>query len=113
MECDAQGLPEEIGGFEIGGLGGGITRGFEIEVMIPLVGAGRPRMVGMGATGMAAPIENGGALDGGPIPEIGLEGGGVFDGLGGKGRAKNEKGYGQKGIPDREKGKMLALRCQG
>ena len=57
-----------------------------------LVGPRGPRVAGMGAPGLAGPIEPGGALDDGPAPDVDFEAGGMFEGVGGEGRQTEEDG---------------------
>ena len=49
-------------------------------------------MAGMGAPGLAGPVELGGALDDGPAPDVDFEAGGMFGGVGGKRHQTEEDG---------------------
>ena len=89
-------LAGEFPGLEIRGPGRVVPRRLEIEIIIPLVGPRGPRVTGMGAPGLAGPVELGGALDDGPAPDVDFEAGGMFEGVGGgrpKGQEKNQGGF--------------------
>ena len=45
---------------------------------------------GMGAPGLASPVEPGSALDDGPAPDVDFEAGGMFEGVGGGGQGNGE-----------------------
>ena len=96
MEGDALEIGVELGGLQIRDPGRVVARGLEIEVIGPLVGAGRPGMAGMGAAPPACPVEVGGALDGAPAAEPGLEVELVLNvGVGGEGEAEGEEKNGR------------------
>ena len=52
---------------------------------------------GMGAPGLASPVEPGSALDDGPAPDVDFEAGGMFEGVGGKRYQTEERGQAEGG----------------